>query len=201
MPKDRPLLWTLTLVALLALLAGGFALYRIQGGSPTTWNGTVLDEPPAMGDIALTAAGGERVALSDLSAKYLLVFFGYTNCPDVCPLTMARLSETYRNVGEPEEVQVVMITVDPATDTPARVQEYAENFHPDFLGLSGTNTEIANAARRFYVGFNDVGDGQVAHSDPVALLGPERRMRVIYTQDNVNRLEGDLRTVLAEQPW
>ena len=201
MPKNRPLLWTLALVALLALLAGGFAVYRLQAGSSTTWNGIVLEEPPAMGDIELTAAGGERVALSDLDARYLLVFFGYTNCPDVCPLTMARLGDTYRNLDEPDEVQVVMITVDPATDTPARIQEYAENFHPDFIGLSGSNTEIANAARRFYVGFNDVGDGQVAHSDPVALLGPERNMRVIYTQDDVTHLEDDLRTVLARRPW
>jgi len=199
-PRNRPLFWTLAFVALLALLAAGFAFYRIQGGSPAAWNGVVLDDPPPMGDIELTAAGGERVALSDLDARYLLVFFGYTNCPDVCPLTMARLGETYRNVGEPDEVQVVMVTVDPATDTPERVQEYAENFHFDFIGLSGSNTEIANAARRFYIGVNTIGDGQVAHSDPVALLGPQRNMRVIYTQDDVTHLEDDLRNVLAEQP-
>lgn len=200
MPKNRSLLWTLALVALLALLAGGFAVYRIQGGTPPAWNGAVLDDPPPMGDIELTAAGGERVALSDLDARYLLVFFGYTNCPDVCPLTMTRLAETYRNLDEPDEVQVVMITVDSPTDTPARVQAYAENFHPDFIGLSGSNTEIANAARRFYIGVNTIGDGQVAHSDPVALLGPQRNMRVIYTQDDVTHLEDDLRNVLAEQP-
>lgn len=201
MPKIRPLFWTLALVMLLPLLAAGVAFYRSQDVSLAVWNGVVLDDPPPMGDIELTAAGGERVALSDLDARYLLVFFGYTNCPDVCPLTMARLGETYRKIDEPDEVQVVMVTIDPAIDTPERVQEYAENFHPDFIGLSGTNPEIASAARRFYVGFSDVGDGLVAHSDPVALLGPERKMRVIYTQDNVSRLEGDLRTVLAEQPW
>ena len=201
MPKHRPLPWTLALVALLALLAAGFAFYRIQGDSPVAWNGIVLDDPPPMGDIELIAEGGDQVALSDLDARYLLVFFGYTNCPDVCPLTMARLAETYRNLGEPDEVQVVMITVDPATDTPARIQEYAENFHPDFMGLSGSNTASANAARRFYVGFSNVGDGQMAHSDPVALLGPKRNMRVIYTQGDVTHLDDDLRMVLAEQPW
>ena len=201
MLKNRPLLWTLALVALLALLAAGFAFYRIQGGSPAAWDGVVLDDPPPMGDIELTASGGDRVALSDLDARYLLVFFGYTNCPDVCPLTMARLGDTYRTLGEPEEVQVVMITVDPATDTPARVQEYAEGFRLDFLDLSGSNSEIASAARRFYVGFNDIDSGQVAHSDPVALLGPDRNMRIIYTQDDVTHLEDDLRMVLSEQPW
>ena len=201
MPRNRPLIWSLALVALLALVIGGFAVYRTQQDSPPAWNGAILDEPPPMGDIELTNARGERVALSDLDARYLLMFFGYTNCPDVCPLTMARLAEIYRDLDEPDEVQVVMVTVDPATDTPARTQEYAQTFHPDFLGLSGTNEEITYAARRFYVGVNDIGDGQVAHSDPVALLGPARNMRVIYTQDNVTHLETDLRTLLAEQPW
>ena len=114
---------------------------------------------------------------------------------------MARLADIYRNLDEPQEVQVVMITVDPANDTPERVQRYAANFHPDFIGLSGTNSEIASAAKRFYIGVNSIGEGLVAHSDPVALVDSQGKMRVIYNQDNVPRLEDDLRTLLAQQPW
>ncbi|SRR5690625_4054221 len=201
MLRNRPFIWTLALLALLALLVSGFALYRTQRNSSPPSNGILLDNPPLMGDVELTGAGGERLALADLDARYLLVFFGYTNCPDVCPLTMTRLAETYRSLGEPDEMQVVMITVDPATDTPERVHEYAKAFHPDFLGLGGANSEIADAAQRFYVGFNSIADGLVAHSDPVALLGPDRRMRVIYTQDDIRHLENGLRAVLAQQPW
>ena len=101
-----------------------------------------------MGDVVLTGANGKR-RLADREGQYLLVFFGFANCPDVCPLTLARLATTYEALEEPENVQVVMIAVDLARDTPGSVQAYAESFHPSFVGLGGTNSEIAEAAKRF----------------------------------------------------
>ena len=192
---------TLLAIALTALVAAGAALYLSRAGAAPGWAGVLLDSPPALGDVTLATTGGRRTALSELEAPYLLVFFGYTSCPDVCPLTMARLARTYRDLGEPEEVQVVMVTVDPATDTLERLQAYVEGFHPGFLGLRGSNQEAAEAALRFYVGVNAIGDGLVAHSDPVALLGPDRRMRLLYPQDKLSGLEGDLRAVLAGRAW
>ena|SRR5690554_2434569 len=187
-------------VALLALVAAA-ALYLPRAGAAPGWAGVLLDNPPAMGDIELATTAGARAALTDLEAPYLLVFFGYTSCPDVCPLTMARLATAYRAVGEPDEVQVVMITVDPAIDTAERLRAYVEGFHPTFLGLRGGNQEVAEAALRFYVGVNALGDGLVAHSDPVALLGPDRTMRLLYPQDRLAGLEEDLRAVLAGPAW
>lgn len=194
---------TILLAALTVLLAlaAGAALYGLRPGTTPQWRGVLLDNLPAMGDVTLATTGGARVALADLDAPYLLVFFGYTSCHDVCPLTMARLATAYRDLGEPDEVQVVMVTVDPATDTAKRLQAYVEGFHPAFLGLRGSNQEVAGAALRFYVGVNALGDGFVAHSDPVALLGPDRTMRLLYPQDRLAGLEGDLRAVLAGRAW
>jgi len=198
-PTKRAVL-VAAITALLAI-AAGTALYGLRPGATSAWRGVLLDSPPPMGDVELTTTSGQRAALSDLDAPYLLVFFGYTSCPDVCPLTMARLARAYRDLGEPERVRVVMVTVDPATDTPERLRAYVEGFHPAFLGMRGSNQEIAAAALRFYVGVNALGDGLVAHSDPVALLGPDRRMRLLYSQDKLGGLEDDLRAVLAGRPW
>jgi len=200
MAHKRTILLAAALTALLALAAGA-ALYLPRAGAAPGWAGVPLDSPPALGDVTLATTDGRRTALSELEAPYLLVFFGYTSCPDVCPLTMARLARVYRDLGEPDEVRVVMVTVDPATDTAERLQAYVEGFHPAFLSMRGSNQEVAGAALRFYVAINALGDGLVAHSDPVALLGPDRTMRLLYPQDRLAGLEEDLRAVLAGRAW
>ena len=75
----------------------------------------------------------------------MLLFFGYTSCPDVCPTTMAELKQALEKLGEEnaKQVQVLFVTVDPERDTPERVQEYVDHFNQDFIGLSGTEPELA----------------------------------------------------------
>lgn len=201
MPKRHRLVWIFALAAATLLLAANLTLSLSSGDTLTQGNGIILESPPYMGDITLTSAGGRRVTLASLEAPYLVVFFGYTSCPDVCPLTMAVLAEAYRNLGEPPEIQVVMVTVDPAVDTPERTQSYAETFHPEFLGLSGTNSEIAAAASRFFIAVNNTGGNRVGHSDPIAVLDQQRNMRVIYTQDAMHQLERHLKAVLSDNAW
>ena len=185
----------LILTALLALVVMGYSLWRILDNGASDCAGTVLDSPTAVGDIELVAAGGSASSLGELPGEYQLVFFGYTSCPDTCPLTMARLGSIYRSLGEPEELQVVMVTVDPANDTPEEVQAYAEKFHPDFTGLGGSPESVAKAAEEFFVSFSETGE-EVAHTDAVFLLDEQARIRIIYTQSNLNSLEEDVRTVL-----
>ena len=185
----------LVITGLLAFVVLGYSLWRIMASETEEFAGTVLDSPTAVGDIELTAASGSTTSLGELPGKYRLVFFGYTSCPDVCPITMARLGSVYRNLGEPEELQVVMVTVDPANDTPEEVQAYSEKFHPDFTGLGGSQEAVARAAEEFFVGFSDPGE-EVAHTDAVFLLDEQARIRIIYTQSNLNSLEEDVRTVL-----
>lgn len=193
-------LWLLASLALLAAGVAAFSVYQLSRVSSELY-GTVVDSQPVVGEIELTNADGERVKLSDYRGDTLLVFFGFTNCPDVCPLTMGRLGKMYRDMGEPEDVQVAMITVDPAHDTPEVLGDYVKAFHPDFAALSGSQEDIANAAKTFFVGYRGIEDDQFVHTDTVAILDPEGRMRLVYGQDKVKHIEDDLETVLAQRDW
>ncbi len=197
-PRLRRLaLWT---AALLALVAAGTLAYvggRWVSGATRApdLGGTELRNPPQL-DEALVDATGARRTLAEIvdqeDRDMLLVFFGFTRCPDVCPITLARLAEAYRDAGEPDDIGIVMITVDPEYDTPERVQRYVEGFHPDFLGLSGETGAVARAARSFYIGVRIVGEGEVDHTDVVAVVDADGRMRRIYGQLDLVELVRDL---------
>lgn len=182
-----PLVFLLGASAYLAMRPAGLELY-----------GTALDDPPSVRDVTLVTTSGETVDLGAWRDDLALVFFGYANCPDVCPLTMAKLAGIYRDLGEPEELQVIMVTVDPERDTPEALQGYVEGFHPDFVGLTGSPSQIAAASSRFYATAVERPDGQVSHNSHVTLVDPQGRMRAIYNQDKLDgMLREDLATLLA----
>lgn len=187
----------LSAVLLVAAGVGAYALGTLLRPAPEL-QGTALQNPPVVGDVELVHAGRGAVTLREAAddAAVTLVFFGFTQCPDVCPITMARLAKIYADLGEPEDVRVVMVTVDPETDTPEVIARYAAGFHPDFVGLGGSNPQIAVAARAFYVGYASIGDGQFTHSEAVAVVDREGRMRYVYGSDRVLRLEADLPELL-----
>ena len=189
----------LLLFALL-LVGAGIGAYTLgtRMRPPAELAGTALQNPPVVGDVELVHVdrGGLTLREAAGDVPVTLVFFGFTQCPDVCPITMARLAKIYRELGEPEGVQVVMVTVDPETDTPDVVARYAAGFHPDFLGLGGSNAQIAVAARTFYVGYASLGGGQYTHTDVVAVVDREGRMRYVYGNDRVPQLEVDLPELL-----
>ncbi len=189
--------WLAAVLVVGGFIVAGLSWLELDRLSAAGFYGTTLDTPVQVADFTLTSASGQA-ALSDWRGKYLLVFFGFTTCPDVCPLTLGRLAKTYRNLGEPEDVQVVMVSVDPGTDTPVRLQRYLKSFHPSFVGLTGSTSDIAAAARRFFVGYRQLGKG-VSHTDTVALLDREGKMRLVYAQDKVPRLEDDLKTILERR--
>ena len=129
------------------------------------------------------------------------MFFGFTTCPDVCPLTLGRLTKVYEDLGRPEGVQVVMVSVDPQHDTPELTQRYVGGYDPSFVGLSGSTGDIARAAKTFFVGYRGLKDNDFLHTDSVALLDREGKMRFIYGQDKVARLSEDLPRMLAERAF
>lgn len=191
----------LALVGLLAALVAAFSYRQIVSLSASELHGTPLDNPVQVAPFELTSASGERVTLERWRGDLLLVFFGFTRCPDVCPLTLGRLAKVYDDIGRPEDVQVVMITVDPQHDTPARTQGYASGFNPDFVGLGGSSSDIANAAKTFFVGYRGLKDNDFLHTDSVALLDRYGKMRLIYGQDKVARLSEDLPRILASREF
>jgi protein SCO1/2 len=195
-PLLKPVYLALAVLALVALGVAAYSLGVLARGAPEL-HGTELEQPPAVGDVILEGSGGERVSLAEYGGQYLLVFFGYTNCPDVCPLTMARLGSTYRALGEPEALQVVMVTVDPERDTPQVIDAFAKRFHPDFKGLGGSDELIAAAAERFYIGYRDDGRGETIHGSQVLLVDRQSRLWRVYNDENQRYLEADLRTLLS----
>lgn len=108
-----------------------------------TFHGSVITPPLSVTDFTLQTANGASFRLNDQKGKIVLLFFGYTSCPDVCPTTLAEFKQIHEMLGDAaEKVLFVMITADPERDTPAKVAAYAARFNPDFVGLSGSMAEL-----------------------------------------------------------
>jgi protein SCO1/2 len=104
------------------------------------------------GDFALTDHTGKQRTLADFKGKAVLVFFGFMNCPDVCPTTMAEMAGVMQDLGpDAERVQVLFISVDPERDTPELLAKYVPAFDPRFIGLTGDNAAIEKVAKEFRV--------------------------------------------------
>jgi len=126
------------------------------------------------------------VRLSDFQGKYLFVYFGYTFCPDVCPLTLSTLQSVRKRMPEEaSQIQVVMISVDPERDTPEVLAKYMSYFDDTFVGITGSPEEIASIGEPFGL-FYEKGEGSAAtgylisHSARAYLIDPEGNARVAY---------------------
>ena len=145
----------------------------------TRANGLFLfDTPRDPGEFSLIDHHGSPFTREDLIDQWTLIFFGFTHCPDICPTTMAELAELKAQlVGtEASDARVVMLSVDPARDTPERLAQYAQYFHSDFIGVTGDFTDILSFAQRLNAPFRKVSepDGayQMEHSANVILMNP-----------------------------
>lgn len=193
MSKSIKILWFVAALAVLG--AGAFYLGAALRPRPVL-AGTALQNPVKVTGFGLLDTAAEPVDLAaDFGGSVTLVFFGYTRCPDVCPLTLARLSRAYELLGSRDGLEVVMVSVDPGHDTPEVMAEYMGRFHPSFVGLTGSNSQVAEAARAFYVGFA-AGGSTVAHTDVVGVVDRQGYLRYIYAQDVVVRLGEDLPELL-----
>ncbi len=156
----------------------------IGGGAWLYLNGSFGESQPGGigGPFTLTNGAGQTVTDRDLRGRYLLVYFGYTFCPDVCPTTLNDVAAALEILGpKADRVQPLFITVDPARDTPNVVGEYTAAFSPRILGLSGTPEQIAAVAREYRVYFmlnkpaKPGGDYTVDHSSILYLMDTSGR--------------------------
>ncbi len=166
----------MVLASLLATLWGYAAL-----GRQAEFEGTPVAERQAP-QLALSDDEGRSFALSSLRGRAVLVYFGYTDCPDVCPTTLAALHPVFDRLGtEAAHVQVLFVTLDPRHDTPALLRAYLAAFTPTPLGLTGTPAQIAEAARAWGIHWQYAGQGRfIDHTSVVTLVDPEGRIRVRY---------------------
>ncbi len=175
------------------------------GQKEQSWNGTDISGAMPALDFRMTRANdGASVRGADYRGKVAILYFGYTNCPDVCPTTLADLSDAVAKLGDDaRNVRILFVTVDPDRDTQARMKGYVETFGPQVDGLRGSANDIASLARRYRVSYLVVpaGDGhpyQVEHSSAVFFFDKAGRARLVITKtDKTPGIVEDLKKLLA----
>ncbi len=170
------------------------------------FNGTLLDRPAKEFCLKGWKDDKEReVCLSDFKGKVVLMFFGYTHCPDVCPAALQVLSKTMKRIPEAErdKVQVIFISVDPERDTPEKAQKYAQFFYPDFIGLSGSPQEISKVAKDYMAFYKKVDSDSasgylVDHTAYIYLIDPKGTLKLIYpsTKQKPELIAQDIERIL-----
>lgn len=155
--------------------------------TPTPLPGTVLDPPKPLNDFTLTAHTGEPLTLSDLRGQVVVIYFGYTNCPDICPTTFANYKRLKAALTEDEQAQlsVVFLSVDGERDTPERLAAYVAAFDPAFIGLTGDDADVRLVARDFGVfyqrqDYSNETNYLVDHTASTFVVGPEGQLRIVY---------------------
>jgi protein SCO1/2 len=158
--------------------AGVLLLATPQGGQPVQSSGAALIGGP----FSLVGADGKPVTDRDFRGRYMLIFFGFTHCPDICPAELQVIAQALEKLGDKaKNVVPIFITLDPERDTPAAMANYVKSFGPNFVGLTGSPEAIAAAAKAYRVAYSKVenkesaGDYSVDHSALVYLMDPEGR--------------------------
>lgn len=171
------------------------------GFSNTDITGSAIGQSLA----GLRDAHGNERRIAEFNGRAVVVFFGYTSCPDVCPTTLTRLASVLTELGpDAARVQVILISVDPEHDTPERLASYVAAFNPSFIGLGGDLPATEAVARAFKVFFakgkGGHHAGMIDHSTGAYVFDPAGRIRLFVKDDaSVASIAGDLRKLLAEK--
>jgi protein SCO1/2 len=192
----------LPLLIVLAALFGGCARHE--------YTGLVFDDPQPALEIIGTDYDGAPFLLSDYRGKLSLIFFGYTYCPDICPMTLANVSQAYKELEAEssdlvEDLNIVFITIDPERDTPARMAEYVPLFNPRFHGVYVPQDELGavKSAYGVYAEKSDLPEGQTEaeylmdHTAGVYVVDRQGNLRALFKHDIPSpALVSDLKALL-----
>jgi protein SCO1/2 len=202
MPR-RPVLIFAAIMLLIAAVIGGYA-YMSRGPHQQQGSGVAL----VGGPFSLIDQDGRRVTEKDFLGKYILVFFGYTYCPDICPTELQVISAALDQMGpEAGRIQPIFVSIDPARDTPEVLKAYVANFGPRLIGLTGSPEEVAAIAKAYRAYYAKAGNGSTAtdylmdHSSIIYLMGPDGRFvkHMPYTTDAA-KLATELKETLRTSP-
>lgn len=179
------------------------ALAACEQKLPSPFKASDVTAQYAQADFHLNEADGKPVSLADYRGKVVVLFFGYTHCPDVCPTTLADLAQVMERLGkDAARVQVLFVTLDPERDTRALLAQYPPAFHPAFKGLSGDAQATDAAARAFGIRYQKQDDKRggytVDHTAGTFLIGPAGTPRLLapYGQQAA-WMESDVKLLLA----
>ena len=195
----KPLLRLPLVLALIAVLA--------LAGCSQSASYSAHDVTGLMPDLSfqLTDENGQAVTAADYAeAPLTLLFFGYTNCPDVCPLTLSHLSSALAGLDPDvrDKIKVLFVSVDPKRDTPQRLKKYTAHFGPQFVGLTGTQDELKRFTKAMRVTYgygepNADGFYLVSHSGAVFVFDNQQQVRLLINQqEKVDAITTDLQTLL-----
>ena len=184
---------------LVAAMAGGLIWHEsenVPGLGRTVTSGQIA----VGGPFALTDQNGGKRTSKDFHGKYQLIYFGYTFCPDVCPTTLAVMSQALDKMGiDAGRIVPIFITIDPERDTPKVLKSYMDAFGPGFVGLTGSQSQIAAVEKEYRVyakkqKLDDKGSYGIDHSSVIYLMGPDGRLVTFYDElISPDALEKDLK--------
>jgi protein SCO1/2 len=171
---------------LVAALAGGI-LWHESESVPGMGRTIVTGQADVGGAFTLTDQTGKRVASSDFRGRDMLIYFGYTRCPDVCPTTLGVIAEAMDKMGaDRRRIVPIFITIDPARDTPPVLAQYMKAFGPDFVGLTGSEAQIKAVEKAYKVAAVkrplEGGNYAMDHSSVLYLMGPDGKLVSLYDE-------------------
>jgi len=173
----------LPLLAIAGLIAGaalGLMFVTSSANRPAQQGSTVTGKALIGGPFTLTDQAGRRVTEKDFLGRYMLIFFGYTHCPDICPSALQVMAAALDKLGDKaKEITPVFVTLDPERDTPAKMADYVKSFDQRIVGLTGSKEEVASAAKAYRVYYQlgqpdkQTGDYAVDHAAIIYLMGKD----------------------------
>jgi len=200
-PRPRLVLAAALLAGFAILGAGAFVALELHG-SPQGAAGTLLGSAIG-GPFKLVDQNGNTVANTDLEGKWLLVYFGYTHCPDACPTALNNIALALSDLGaEKKEVRPVFITIDPERDTSKALKDYVSAFDAPILALTGTATAIGQAAKEYRVYYakhpETGGDYSMDHTSIIYVMDPKGRFTASFTgEDPPEQIAARLKKLLS----
>jgi protein SCO1/2 len=194
------------IILAIAILIGASVTYGFLTSTRRhTFQGSLIENPSPAPDIVLTDQESQPFRLSDQKGSVVLAFFGYTNCPDECPATLADFGKIRARLGgKADRVKFVFITTDPQRDTPAQIKRYLANFDPGIVGLTGSEPDLEKAWSGYGVYQEQAGhagpdDYLVDHTSRVYLIDKQGNLRVTYMFGTASEaIASDVAYVLRE---
>jgi cytochrome oxidase Cu insertion factor (SCO1/SenC/PrrC family) len=186
------LIIAMLLLAVIVLAGLGYTWYRL---AHPTFHGSLITPPAPAADFSLTSQTGSMVKLADFRGKYILVYFGFTNCTSECPLTMGFLKQMHDHLGSlANQTQVIMISTDPARDTPDALGAFLSHFDPSFIGLTASKDVLQPVWSAYGVTVLDNGE---THSSYTYLIDPQGNLIATYPLlQNADGITSDIRNLL-----
>jgi protein SCO1/2 len=203
--------WAISIVcaAVLALLFGLWAHYNLNEHEPVNMelsSATILKQPRALAQFNLTDANNQPFTLDNLKGHWNLIFFGFTNCPDLCPTTLSTLNKSYLSLANTAKQlpQVVFISIDPEQDTTTRLKKYLTSFNSNFLGATGKEKDIYNLSQELSIVYGkvqptDAKNYTFDHSGTILIVDPKGQFYGVFTlPHDAQKIADDMQKIMNQ---